>query len=313
MSRTLVTGATGFIGRRLLDADFVPLVRRPSSLPNERVADLADLKALQRACEDVTTVFHCAGYAQARSTGDADTHWKVNLRGTQNLLEASRCAGVKRFVFLSSVKAMAEPGAQCVDEDWPGVPLTPYGQAKRAAENVVLEVGAKYGVHVVILRLAMVYGKHSQGGLASLAKGLSRWWVPCLPETGNRRSLVHVDDVVDAIHLVAKTSEANGRTYIVADPTAYSSHALCKAIRSVFGDPSCSWSLPESVLRMGGITGDVLGALLRSPIKLNSQMVSRLLDSEHFSPERIRLDLGWEAKVKLLDGLREMLLPELQK
>ena len=161
----LVTGATGFIGQRLimaLEADGATcrrLSRQRISCANSYVADLADKSALTAACKGVERIFHCAGHAHAFSslTGDdAAMHWQVNFQGTRNLVEAAGQAGVKRFIFLSSVKAMAEPGESCADENFPGQPETAYGLAKRAAEAVVLDAGRRYGMHVVNLRLAMV-------------------------------------------------------------------------------------------------------------------------------------------------------------
>jgi nucleoside-diphosphate-sugar epimerase len=303
----LITGATGFIGRRLRRPGERILVRRPVDDPDAVVGDLADPASLARACEGVDTVFHCAGLADASAFSDPDAHWRINFEGTRNLVEAAGGAGVRRFLFLSSVKAMAEPGENCVDEDWPGEPATAYGQAKRAAEEAVLEAGAKYGMHVVNLRLAMVYGRGGRGNLERLARALRAGWFPLLPETGNRRSLVHVADVVAAMRLVAQHPGASGRTYIVADPHAYSGREICEAIRAVPPAPTFRWRAPAWALRAGGRLGDALGALLRRPLPLNSEVVSRLLDSACYSPARIERELGWRARVSLADGVREML------
>jgi len=249
---TLVTGATGFIGQRLLRPGDRALVRRPAGLDNEVITSLDNPAALALACEEVATVFHCAGFAHAFAAADPDAHWRINFEGTRNLLLAAGEAGVKRFVFLSSVKAMAEPGDECVDEDWPGDPLTPYGRAKRAAEDAVLEAGARYGMHVVNLRLAMVYGRGGRGNLERMARAIQAGWFPPLPETGNRRSLVHVQDVVEVMRLVAARPEANGRTYIIADAQAYSGREIQDAIRAGLRAPTLRWSVPAGVLRAAG-------------------------------------------------------------
>jgi UDP-glucose 4-epimerase len=309
----LVTGSTGFIGRRLIRDGDRALVRLPAGFDNEVVADLTDLPTLERACHGIDTIFHCAGHAHAFSSSDPQIHSKVNLEGTKNLVEAAGHCGVTRFVFLSSVKAMAEPGERCVDEEWSGEPMSPYGRAKRAAEEIVLDAGTKYGMHVVNLRLAMVYGRGGRGNLERLAKALQAGWFPRLPETGNRRSLVHVDDVVAAMRLVADRAEACGRTYIVADPRPYSGGELCEAILSVLPGSSFSWRVPAWMLRLGGRAGDVAGTLLRRPVPLNSEVVSRLLDSECYSPTRIEQELGWRAQVGLVDGLREMLASKTER
>lgn len=292
----LVTGATGFIGRRLLRPGDRALVRRAAGFDNEVMGDLLDPGSLSRACEGVDTVFHCAGLADALA-GDATAQWRVNVEGTRNLLAAAGQAGVKRFVFFSSVKAMAEPVGQCVDEDWPGEPATAYGRAKRAAEEAVLEAGVKYDMHVVNLRLAMVYGRGSRGNLWKWAQAVCKPWFPALPAVNNRRSIVHVQDVVEAARLVAGRPQANGRTYIVADPKPYSTHEIEQALRAVLGKRAY-WRVPAGLLRAAGSLHPRVRELTR-----------RLLGSACYSPARIERELGWRARVGLEAGLREMLGP----
>jgi len=303
----LVSGASGFIGRRLLRPGDLALARMPHGQPGERVGDLLDADSLTAACAGVETVFHCAGYAHAFASANADLHRRINFEGTRDLAEAAGRSGARRFVFLSSVKAMAEPGEVCVDEDWPGEPATPYGRSKRAAEDAVLEAGEKYGMHVVNLRLAMMYGRGGRGNLERMARGIREGWFPPLPETGNKRSLVHVDDVVGAMRFVAEAPAANGRTYIVADPRAYSGRELYDALRAVLRKPSLRWSVPAGLLRASGAAGDALGALLRRPLPLSSEVVERLLGSACYSPARVERELGWRAQVGLDAGLLEML------
>lgn len=302
----LVTGATGFIGRRLLQPDERALVRGAAALPNAVSGDLLDPASLARACEGVETVFHCAGLSQALASSDAEAHWRINFEGTRNLLEAAGQAGVARFVFLSSVKAMAEPGEACADEDWPGEPGTPYGRAKRAAEAAVLEAGARYGMHVANLRPAMVYGRGGRGNLERMARGIRAGWFPPLPETGNRRSLVHVDDVVAALRLAAVRPEANGRTYVVCEARSYSGREIHDAVCAALGMTAPRWHFPAAALRAGGRLGDVIGAILGRPLPLNAEVAGRLLDSACYSPARIERELGWRARVGLAEGLREM-------
>jgi UDP-glucose 4-epimerase len=311
---TLVTGASGFIGRRLIQDGHRALVRHPTGSANEVVGDLTDLPTLERACHGVDTIFHCAGHAHAFSSSDLQMHRDVNFEGTKNLLQAAGLCGVARFVFLSSVKAMAEPGEGCVDEDWPGEPVSSYGYAKRAAEDAVLEAGEKYGMHVVNLRLAMVYGRGGRGNLERMVRGVQAGWFPPLPKTGNKRSLVHVLDVVDAIKLVAERKEANGRTYIVADPQPYSSRQIYDSIRHVLAGGTVPaapfFCVPSIVLRVGGRLGDSISKLLRRPMPLSSEVVDRLLGSACYCPARIERELGWQTKISLLEGLEEMLADE---
>jgi len=312
----LISGATGFVGGRLLlalDKDSLvtrKLSRIPKQLPGSVVADLNDKSALAVACAGIETVFHCAGYAHAFSSmtgADAALHWQVNFEGTRNLIEAAGQAGARRFVFLSSVKAMAEPGEVCVDEDFPGDPDTAYGQSKRAAEAAVLAAGQRYGMHVVNLRLSMVYGAGGRGNLERMGRIVKRGWFPPLPETGNHRSLVHVDDVVSAMRLVAEDDRASGKTYIVASQEAPSGRGLFDTLRAVHGLSRSGWSLPVPVLRLAAGIGDTLETLLKRRLPLDSEALDRLLGSAWYSPARIEQQLGWKAKVTLADGLSEML------
>ena len=303
---TLVTGGSGFIGQRLRRAGERVLVRH-GDMPDAIRGDLLDPLSLDAACRGVETVFHCAGYAHAFNSSDPDAHWRINYEGTRNLVKAAGEAGVRRFVFLSSVKAMAEPGNECVDEDWAGEPDSAYGRAKRAAEDAVLEAGTKYGMHVVNLRLAMVYGFGGRGNLERMGRGIRAGWFPRIPETGNKRSLVHVDDVVEAMRLVAGHPAAAGRTYIVADPRPYSGRELFNAISGVSPRLTFRWGLPAPIWWMGAGFGDLAGKLAGRSMPLNSEVVGRLLGSACYSPARIERELGWRARIGLAEGVREMM------
>lgn len=317
MTVALVTGASGFIGRRLyrhLLADGVSAcgVFRTAKDANQedRVANLLDPASIPGVLAGADTVFHCAGYAHAfSSSGDQERerHWQVNFDVVRNLVEMAGRGGVRSFVFLSSVKAMAEPGQSCVDEGFPGIPATDYGRAKRAAEEAVLEAGARYGMHVVNLRLAMVYGAGGRGNLERMGRLVRVGVFPPLPETGNHRSLVHVDDVVSAMRLVAADERAAGKTYIVAHQEAPSGRQLYGAIREALGLPKCNWAVPAGALMTAGRVGDWLGRLSGRRLPLDSEVVARLLQSACYSPARIEHELGWRAKVSLVDGLTEML------
>ncbi len=305
----LITGASGFIGSRLASVRDRLFVRKGSSVAGEVIGDLLDSRTVRLACEGIDTVFHCAGYAHSFSALNKEIavrHWTINFEGTRNLVEAAGKAGVKRFVFLSSVKAMAEPGAICADENWPGEPLTAYGQAKRAAEVAVLAAGERYDMHVVNLRLAMVYGSGGRGNLERMGRLVRRGLFPPLPETGNHRSLVHVDDVVAAMRLVADDDRANGRTYIVAAQEAPSGRELYDALRNAFGMERCTWAVLESALRRAARIGDGLEAVLRRRLPLDSEALERLLGSAWYSSARIERELGWRARISLVEGLREM-------
>ena len=312
---SLVTGGRGFIGRRLvasLRADGVPLrvmTRGRPDGPEEIHGDLADPASLAAACAGVDTVFHCAGHAHAfgaLGAADAALHHQVNFEGTRAMAEAAGRAGVARFVFLSSVKAMGEPGNECVGEGWPVPPDSAYGQAKRAAEAALLAAGAQHGMQVVIVRPAMVYGSGRRGNLERMAALVRRGLFPPLPETGNRRSLIHVSDLVGALRLVAADPRAAGRCYIVAHPQSHSGRGLYNALRTACGLAKVRWSMPRGLLAALAQLGDGIESVAGRRVPLDSEVLARLLGSACYSPARIERELGWQAKVELVDGLREM-------
>lgn len=314
-SRVLVSGGRGFIGGRLAAAlrregGEVRVMTRGQPGPGEVQAELGRPDTLVVACEGVNTVYHCAGHAHAFSALAADEelrHWQVNFEGTRALAEAAGQAGVGCLVFLSSVKAQAEPGGACADEEAPGAPDSAYGRAKRAAEEAVLEAGRRYGMRVVNLRPAMVFGAGGRGNLERMAALVRRGLFPPLPETGNRRSMVHVDDLVAAMRLVAADPRAAGRTYIVAHPQTPSGRGLYDALRQALDLPPVGWAVPRALLLAAARCGDLLQALSGRRVPLDSEALGRLLDSACYSPQRIDRELGWRASVKLEDGLREML------
>lgn len=312
----LVFGSRGFIGARLaaaLRADGLAVrcaSRQRGDDAMQVVADLADPASVVAACRGVETVFHCAGHAHAfgsLTAADAERHWQVNFEGTRNLVEAAGQAGVKRLVYLSSVKAMAEPGDRQVDESFPGEPETAYGKSKLAAERVVLDAAQRFGMHVVNLRLSMVYGAGGRGNLERMGRLVARGLFPPLPATGNHRSMIHVDDVVAAMRLAAADQRAAGGTYILAGNEAPSGRELYDALREALGMLPVHWSVPRTLLVLGAWGGDLAGQVLRRRMPLNSEVLERLLNSAWYSSELVRRRLGWAPKVTLQAGLREML------
>lgn len=314
----LVTGATGFIGSRVIaelnrrQVATRTLSRRPLERADARIGDLARPETLTGLCDGIDTVVHCAGFAHAHESGHEAfeaQHEAINHRGTRSLLDIASRAGVRRFVLLSSVKALATPGDRLIDEGFPGEPDSPYGRAKRTAEAAAFEASGRYGMQVVVLRLAMVYGAGDRGNLRRMVEGVRAGWFPPLPDTGNHRSLVHIDDAVEAILLAMSHPGAAGGCFIVAAEEAPSGAELYDAIRRMLGRPAPSWRIPASVLRSAGTAADRISRIIRKPLPVSSEMVDRLLGSAWYCPARIARELGWRARVPLSHGLRDYLGP----
>lgn len=309
--KTLITGATGFIGRHLVQDGCIAMVRKPYGFPEEVIADLLDKKSLVSACEGIETIIHCAGFARDTGKKHESQHWQINFEGTRNLLDAAQEAGVKKFVFLSTVKSMGNPGSDCATEDWQGEPDSHYGRAKRAAEKAVLGASKSGLLQVTILRPAMVYGPGGRSNLERMAKGIQAGWFPILPDTKNRRSFLNIEDLINAIWIVIKRPEANGKIYIVADPRPYSGREVCDIILSLSPQSKISWYVSEKYLRYLGQCGNLAKRFLMRSFPVDSEVVSRLLDSECYSPSLIQHELGWEPKVDLKEGLKILLTSQI--
>lgn len=318
----LITGATGFIGQRL----FAALRSRPGIMvralvrdtaqagriwplggPTNCVADLAKPDSLIDVCNGVDTVFHLAGYAHANDTQDddaADQHHRITVLGTQALLASAAKNGVKRFIFVSSIKAMGEGSDLCEDESSITAPESSYGRAKLAAERLVLNAGSN--IQVCVLRLPMVYGHDNKGNLPRMIAAIDHGRFPPLPELGNKRSMVHVDDVVQALMLVAEKPAASGQTYIVTDEHSYSTRYIYTLICAALGRPVPRWVMPVKLLKLAARLGDLIGAVRGRPFIINSKALDKLLGSAWYSSSKIRRELGYRPTRSLENALPEM-------
>lgn len=324
MTNTLVTGATGFIGHRLVTAllergdRVIALARSPAlagkTLPAGAIevhaADFEQPASLAGACLNVETIFHLAGFAHAVDVDDKQArqrHERVTVEGTRALLHEAARARIQRFVFASSVKAMGEGGSECINELTASGPTSAYGRAKRTAEELVIEAGKQYGWHVSIVRFPLVYGPANRGNLPRLIEAIDHGRFPPLPPTGNRRSMVHVDDAVSALLQVAEQPRANGQIYLVTDGQSYSTEEIYRLIRRALNKPEPGWNIPMTVLRLGAQMGDMAGLFLGRPFFFNSAVLSKLSGTAWYSDAKIRRELGYRSRHTLADAIPRMI------
>jgi UDP-glucose 4-epimerase len=323
--KVCVAGGSGFIGVKLVHAllsrgdDLVVLTRAPrnrqrlwpgGSVTCHRV-DLTEGDGnLAEVCRGVDTVFHLAGHAHASDQDNPDAerlHRETTVRGTESLLEAAAKAGVRRFIFLSSVKAMSEGSEDCLDEATPVAATTAYGRAKLEAERLVLAAGREHSMHVCVLRLPLVYGPGNKGNIPRMIEAIDRGRFPPLPEVHNRRSMVHVDDVVKALLLTAESPAANGQVYIVTDEQVYSTREIYAAICRALGRRLPTWNVPAWLLRAGGRLGDALESITGRRMPVNHATLEKLLSSAWYSSDKIRRELGFRPTHTLYKALPQMI------
>jgi nucleoside-diphosphate-sugar epimerase len=255
------------------------------------------------------TVFHLAGRVHALSeiADDQALYDSVNVEGTRNVLAAAIACGVKRFVFFSTVKVLGEGGPACIDENCESLPQTAYGRSKLAAENLVFDYARGSGMHAACLRLPLVYGPGNKGNLFRMIAAIDRGRFPPLPEINNRRSMVHVSNVVAAALAAANNPNANGQCYIVTDADAYSTSALYQMICRQLGRKAPRWRCPGGFLRVLGRVGDLIGRLRGKRFFFDSDALDKLVGSAWYSSEKISRELGYRPAIEFSAALPELI------
>lgn len=245
--RVHVTGASGFIGSHLCPA---------------LTAAGHELRASVQDCE---AVVHLANIAHT-SASAADLH-RVNVEGTIAQAKAALESGARRFVYLSSIKAAQPDDA--------------YGRTKSIAEQALLQLE---GLEVAILRPALVYGPRVKANFLALLRAIDRGWPLPLASIRNRRSLIYVGNLVDAIGRCLQ-GPAHGKTYAVSDGAPVSTPQLCRALGRALGRPARLFPFPPVLLSLAP------GA-------------ARLVESQEADDRAIREELGWRPPFTFEEGLR---------
>lgn len=316
VARCLVTGATGFVGRALVarlraSGTVVRGIARSceGATTNECLAvDLAELPPDTAALDDIDTVFHLAAKTHDMiEAPDVEAQYqKINVEGTRRLLAAARSRRVQRVVFVSSVKAIDEGNTVPATERTPEQPLTAYGRSKLEAERTVLAVAAESGFDAVCLRFPLVYGPHQRGNLQRMIGAIERGRFPPPPANGNRRSMLHVENAVDALLLAASDPRAAGQIYIVADADAYTTRQVYDAVREALGRRPVGWSVPEWIFRLLASGGDVARRLLGRRIGFDSDAFQKLLGSAAYDSGRMQRELGYRPRHDLIGSMRAL-------
>lgn len=310
--RVAVTGASGYIGRRLCatlrqqGTQVVAVLRRPHDGPWDAImeADLGRTLVESRLLEGVDTLYHLAGKAHVRDRSRAGLaeYETVHVHGTRHVLRAARRAGVRCCVLLSSVKAMGEGGDAVWDEDTPCQPQNQYARTKLAAERIVLEEESL--PCAVVLRPTLVYGRGSKGNLAMLVRAVASGLLPSIDFPPNLRSMIHVEDVVRACLVVADAPAACGRTYILTDGREYATGELLRWIHEALGRTP-RWKLPYAAVHYAATLGDLLEKMGLA-VPLTREQLGKMTGSARYSSRRIEKELGFRAQWDAHQGIAEM-------
>jgi len=292
----LVTGATGFIGKVLIqgliasNVNFRILARNKIAGLDTEVCDFLLDEIPIKSFKNVDTIIHLAGFAHdfRNQTKTSNIYYELNVGLTVKLATIAVENNVKKFIFISSVKAGGRSSTgKCMTESQNFDPEDVYGRTKKEAELKILKIGRRTGMHVTILRPSLVYGPNVKGNLRQMYLAIKKGWFPPLPETGNIRSLIHVDDLVRAIFLVVKDERTNGQIYNVTDGVYYSSRDIYTILSETIGREVPKWFIPELIF--------YIAARMNSKIK---HKVEKLMGNECYSSEKLN-NLGFKPKFSL--------------
>jgi len=305
-----VTGATGCIGSALVSrlADdgwrIVALVRdrkRASHLPQgvEIVeGELADWELITVAMRDCQTVFHLAAKVHAAPGAKLKEFERDNVSGTRNVAAAAIENRVNRFVFFSTVAVYGDTN-EMVDETRFPRPTTAYGATKLDAERMVLSVSE---LKTTVLRLPVVYGPRDRGNVAKLIEAIRRNRYFIVGDGRNLKSMVAVENVVDAALLVADNERAIGKTFLVTDARSYSQEEIATTIAELLGCRKPR-KLPRWFLLLAGETGDLVEKLTGINLPVSSERIRKLSSNTIYSSAKIARELGFKPRVDLRQGL----------
>ncbi len=303
--KVLVTGASGFVGgptcRRLLTAGHrvVAAVRRddaflPLDVEARRVEALGpdtDWNAALKGCDAVVHLAARAHVMKDRAADRLALFRRINRDGTIRLAEQAAAAGVGRFIFVSTIKVNGEatPADRPFRADNTPAPCDPYGVSKAEAETELAGLATRTGLSLAIIRPPMVHGPAAKGNLAALMRVLSKGIPLPLGAIRNRRSLVGVENLADALAFLA-ASPAQGR-FLVRDGEDISTPELIRRLAEGLGMPARLLPVPPALLRA---VGAVLG---------KGAAVARLTGSLVVDDSPLR-DFGWVPPISLDEGLR---------
>lgn len=315
--RTLVTGATGFVGGQVVDellARGVParvLVRdRAKALPRwERAGveilsgDVRDPKVLAAAVRDVDVVHHCAAAVGVHFS--RQDIYETNRDGVRHLLEAVRHSGRARVVLVSSVNVLGSRNLDPATEELPCCPSNdPAADVKIEAERLAMTAHAQ-GVDVTIVRPGFIYGPRDPHNIPKLVRALERGKFAFIGSRSNVVPIVHVSDVVQALLLAAESTRSRGRVYNITDGSRTTIGELIDVLVRLLKCPPPQRVLPFAVPYVGCLLFETLArlGLRRGPAPIHRASLRFLGTSRYVDIRRAREELGYVPRITCHEGL----------
>lgn len=263
----LVTGSTGFVGSRIIELlsineEFTPIAasrykntHSNSSVQNIYIDDLGSDNSWINKLDDVQVIIHTAARVHImkdNATDPLSEFRRINFEGTLNLAQQAVNAGVKRFIFISSIKVNGEStlhNKPFTEQDIPA-PVDPYGISKYETEQALLNIAKNTNMEIVCIRPVLVYGPNVKGNFLSMMKWLSKSFPLPFGSIHNKRSFVALDNLVDLILTCIKHPSAANEVFLVSDGEDLSTTELLERVADSFGIKARLLSVNQNVLEL---------------------------------------------------------------
>ncbi len=309
MNKICVTGADGFIGNALCkyltdsNKSVRGFVRSLKPFINDdkieylKIGDLGSKINLKKHFIGYDCIVHCAGKAHSMNEiNDQDAYYSVNSLGTKQLAEQAAEAGIKRLVFLSSIKVNGENtnNKAFTNNDIPN-PQDAYSISKFEAEKFLWEISNSSNLEVVVIRLPLVYGYGAKGNMKQLMNLINLGIPLPLSLIKNQRSLIGIDNLVDVIGRCINQVDAAGQVFFVSDDKDLSTPELIKLMAEAMGRSARLFPFPVSILKYFGF---IFG---------KQNQISRLLGSLQVDIQKTKEILNWKPPLSIEKCIKRMI------
>ena len=313
MKKIFVTGASGFIGhslcKTLSNSNFFvrgsvrsdDLFLTNNQIEYVSVGNINHQTYWKDVLNGIDCIIHCAGRAHRMNENkNSNKYFLMNTESTKNLAEQAAEMGVKRLIFLSSIKVNGEftnkigSNHKFYFNDIPNA-KDDYAKSKLEAEKILFEISSRLGLEVVVIRLPLIYGNNVKGNLARLIKIIRKNIPLPLSKVENQRSMIGIDNLIDLLICCIDHPKANRKTFLASDGKDLSTPDLIKLIASSMGKKANLFPMPIFMLKF-------LGLFFKRRREIN-----RLIGSLRIDNSYTKDILNWKPPVSVEEGIRRMI------
>lgn len=296
-NKVLITGITGFVGsnlRKFLNDEYE--IKGVSRKKEEKLITYEDLN--NEILSSSKALIHLAGKAHdLKKTSDEQEYFKVNYELTKEVFDSFLRSDSEVFIYMSSVKAIADEVLGVLNETIEPNPITAYGRSKLAAEEYILSKNINAGKRVYILRPCMIHGPNNKGNLNLLYNFVIKGIPYPFGKYENQRSFLSVKNLCFVINELIENQIESG-VYNVADDTPLSTKELVKIISEAISRNANIWNVPKLFIKLIAIIGDVL------PLPVNSERVKKLTENYVVSNKKIKEQINKKFPISSKEGIR---------